>query len=70
MFQMFKDTVLTPALSRIGTAAGTWLLSSGVASAEAEKIAAGIVALGLVGVDFAFDYLKTKRAVAKAMGSR
>jgi hypothetical protein len=63
MLETLVDKVAAPLGSRLGTALGSWLVGSGIASAEAEKIAAGVAALALVIADLFIDNLRVKRAI-------
>ncbi|MGV0876662.1 hypothetical protein V6767_05910 [Martelella sp. FLE1502] len=45
--------ILQPAVSRLGTAAATWLVANGMEHQDAVTVQTSLVALALVGVDFA-----------------
>lgn len=57
---------LEPLLSRLGTAAATFLVASGMSETDALSVNVALVALALLGIDFLADLFFKEKAIQRA----
>lgn len=73
MLNTIRVHILTPLLTRLGTATATALLPLGVHASLAQQVGIGVTAVGLVMFDLTAAYLNRKalerHAVNKAIGA-
>lgn len=61
MFELIKRNFVLPALTRMGSMVGGALVGIGATQEAADTVTLGLVALGAVAVDFAAEWLRTRK---------
>lgn len=66
MFDIIKENVVKPSLTRVGFLLTGWLVGQGVASDYAHMVGTGVIGLGLIILDLCLAYLRKRGIEQKA----